>query len=1521
MFAHAVLVGNMRYETEGESAILVTISEDLNIVVTASPVESANYVDVPLKNIENLLLDQIFSTQSQTPTYGLVITLGKESEARYYLNAACHDDQTIALAFISENDAKTVRRILQHRTTAGRKPLPASQSQGIDVSDRLSDQLTGPVTPNNSQGLRGPATPAKSFVARSRPNGTSEGLQPEYGVNTDWLKGSLSMAVEGIEVSEWDEDGAGVLDAATTTGPNPVEAEMRGGGLSNFNTSDTGLQSSPQFETGPLTMQQDECVQLTRNEDDGFDSSYDISPETSKIRQNQSSPAKPPQPAVSLRTLAGASANDITGTATTKVPATKLSERLRNTNGEVEVDVEKASALSETSTANLKSIKGKAKVPAKATGRVQNASKHAKKAMVSKGKEKALVDQQGSGHDRSKVTKASSEWASKARGRDPNNVSEERLEQSSSALANNPAKPTKPKKKATAEDGSIWDVGLVPSDAESEERSRQKLTAKAAKKQPAQSKKAGRGNKAQGQPRKSRSQPKKAPAQSKKPQTQMSAKRPPQQKAAPTAMSRPKLPREAASKANKKIQGVDESDGIVDDDTEPTAEPNKKSKAVEAKHPRPSRPAKDPKVQLKTKGDNNSTLPHIEPQDRPEANETPIKEPLQSVLPSSNAQPVRRPVPDSYEEASSSEHIDLISKPRHDGDLAITPASKPAQTLAEPVEPQEKESATNKLDLSGDDDATGHNNANDSEQTFIPDSVPNMQVALCEAADGEVVNGTLEDSDDPEPVVMAGQTEDGYFQEALLYTDDGPAYLEDGGTPQDGLKETPPSMEKTEPCVILEGNRKEVEQIDQGTIAVLAKNIKATTQPSKALGHEPKATLTAASRTQESSSIKSKQKEVKAMTQKMTSIPAKAVTSHSATQPSKGRDPFGDKLSVLAARTKDLDEGHRKRIDSPAKPTQYQQTINPTNPFFEIYHPAKAQKNPRSNASEATGIARTEERPPVNKAQKSVRSTIPEKPDDRASVLLETAQLPRKTDFGKYKEPLEEAVEAQKSRQPEFQEISEDAEVLRGPSKASEDGVPTENEVKPSEMVNGIEKKPLPKTQQKHHAVRQQRDAMIIDAPTVSRPAKGGRSQATRDNDAQQHRRDIAPTEASDTVSTRAKHREEDTPLPEVVRKAPMISFSASGPRNQGAVSIGKSKPPKLTAAMRDNDIEEIVIHESSAPKRKFAPYLDNPAPWEEDQLAKRQKPNVDTPPTRHKHVPQMLAEPSPEIAYAEARRPSSQSMRVMENGSPMPFVHFRNDRNAAPVIHTEDDEFENAFEQARVDDDDDQFIVKEDWDEPTISLPQNIAISEGIALRYRNISSNRKQQPSSPHAPSTFAELPPHHVYHNGAIVNAQTMVPLVPTELQGNPFVGTSQNPPGPFMEALRKSSDMEAQRQIDQASKQKTTTVLKKRSNAYTEDPDKTLVEVAPPPKKRKILRPISSNSSNSGPSTSEDESPSSGPSSQESDGETTAHWRKAYEPHQSNMIELLSHIIHVSIYSMYLCRRMALISNIASSKTLN
>ena len=550
---------------------------------------------------------------------------------------------------------------------------------------------------------------------------------------------------------------------------------------------------------------------------------------------------------------------------------------------------------------------------------------------------------------------------------------------------------------------------------------------------------------------------------------------------------------------------------------------------------------------------------------------------------------------------------------------------------------------------------------------------------------------------------------------------------------------------------------------------------------------------------------------------------------------------------------------------------------------------------------------------------------------------------------------------------------------LARPSKESKARALDENGVTPHEKANHV------KSRRRHlysamqvdgdgeYSLRQSLKPTYETQPT---PRIEPKRKSEQVGDSSNKKVKMAPRELLEEVSAKRKraYNEEKTPPPVVSNRPLMIGFSATGPRNQGTISTKKPRSPKdvrtntphvsklrkhevsifdqveagFSSAQEElgNPLEDIqnkaknagsaqketrgspprkqaehlgtvdavATRQAHAPdhrpeKRKLVPFVEEYAPGEHEPFTKRHKREIVTPPTAQIHHPKMLPDISPALFHDRSQRLHSQNTRVDENGSPMPCLITRNDSTAADEQYSDEDDGKDALPKARLE----ELCVLQDDDlilpEPIHSLPPRVSAvskSRRMARAYQTLSNNSKQVPSSPHASSAFGMMPAHHLYHDGEIVNAETKESIVPMNPQ-DPFLGATRKPRNSFMDAIRKSSELAAERLVPRANeREKSGGAVMQQAINVGEDPDKTLVE--PNLKKRHNQIRVSDSSSSSSSLRSgssiqvlqSDES-----SEEESDSETEAKWRKGLEPHQENMLECLLRISHVSndLYCLY------------------
>ena len=1415
-------MGGIRYNTEDESAILVTVAEELRIVVSSSPTEPAKYIDLPLECIQQVTLQSQLNTQSQTSSYAVIIHLAAATEHTYYLNAVGHNDDAILLAFMSEIHATTIKNIVLPNR---RHPAEIRMSQQpIDCSRPVSNgESAGPdLASTSDQDLRETSSQAASSRARHPPSTTvppaankltsasrvkttqlnvsETGLRPEDDENMEWAAVAISNAMEDIPVGlHLNAGNAQVGTGVQQPAISPADiASMR-----------------PTTQLSVL----DDREQIQQDEDQGFDSSYDVSPRVSKVAPNESKSKMPPAP-MSIQTseLHNEAGDDITNNA----PPSKLSRSVRNGDRKLEIGIEppsssdpetKAGRDAKASTNSIEPKSGKAKAPAKGKGRIQ-IKQPPKKAIASKVKAKALADKReendefdlpesperpkaksmasgvpheiaqapGEAMGKTRTTNVSHKESLNAPSLASRTVSSVKRQ----ATSKPPVRPAKPSKADEIEDESIWNFGPDASDEDHDidpkqgTKTKAKAKAKIIKKQPPNASKVEKREKPQ--------------SKAKKSGTRESAKLP------PATLNEPRSRRAAAEKANEKILRIEEFDEIVDDGEEgPVAKPQKKSAAAAITQPARATQAQKSKTYINDRAPSIATESEVE-----KTAATKFMAPVENAKATSQVE--------SGSEIEDTEEVDLVADITRQvtEKTGITPMPPStaigADSLlgSEVTSPEQGGTGTNEAMFPTGDKDTHEKSAQDPKRPFVPDSVPKMPDRIQDTK--QAFSEPLMEGDDTlEPVQMVGGADDSHFQEAL--PDREPRDQEETeispNEPQPTLK---PDKPKEMPSSKGKVNGKAVAKIDHADDRQSVKSIQPILEP--------------------------RQLKIKAYSSKL-------------------QDPFCAKLNFLAQETEQINSEVQK-------PAGFQVAdISKTTKQFKATAPQAIQVEAAKN-TEYTGKIRQPVQAKVEDKAKNVKA--PRKINDQAvaeKVVNREAQTLQEThrvrNHGKPNRKTENG------NLGPHQEISkEDTTVLPGPAignkrKIGQDG---------------------PAEQKKPKLTPVKKDIKRVE---------------NKDNKVQKIKRDL---KAKYEEVEPEMDEDQGTPIPEFSRKPEIISFSASGPRNQGIASKKKPKCSKHSK-MADRFSQEL----RRTLERETAPYVDDPAPWEHEQHAKSHKRDV-TPPAAHKHVPQMIPEPEPMAIQDRPHRLSSQSTRVNENGSPVPIAHPRNESSTAQERYLEDDNVRDAFQNAQLDDDDQSIIQGDGYNRDEVALPP---VRKNPILRRDNMGfvglpNNSKQVPSSPHAPSAFASMPAHHVYQDGKIVNPETTKKIIPTELH-DPFVGDRRVQTSSFIETLRNLSDREVQGLRNGPKEQKPAAKVTRHSLLFNDDPDKTLVEPEPVRKKRKY-ETISTSSSSSESVTSEDTSPSQAVTPYQSDAETLAQWRKAYEPHQGNMLDVLSNITHVS-----------------------
>lgn len=350
-------------------------------------------------------------------------------------------------------------------------------------------------------------------------------------------------------------------------------------------------------------------------------------------------------------------------------------------------------------------------------------------------------------------------------------------------------------------------------------------------------------------------------------------------------------------------------------------------------------------------------------------------------------------------------------------------------------------------------------------------------------------------------------------------------------------------------------------------------------------------------------------------------------------------------------------------------------------------------------------------------------------------------------------------------------------------------------------------------------------------------------------------------------------------------RKPNVISFDSKGPRNQGIVSNRRVGPIQALEYQKPENIGTIKVKTLKRTIQDFG--QDSFGSGQHDAVVKRPRTSIDVPRTGEK-APEGVQKRSISIIKESTQKPSSQSTRVDENGSPLPFVHSRKIglQKIGRQISFETAAQSPTREQGAKDGNE-LIMSKDGLGVLDLGLPFLQDLSPPSASSFRFIpSSCIKHRPSSPNAPSgIIEEYTAHKVNSSGKFVNIRTDN-VVMAVRPSDPFVGihhNHQNRQNKFIELLRRSSNIP-----NQGSK---------------EDPDKTLVTSGLAEGKNNPDT-ASSTSSNSDSSQPNEHSPPEAPSSSEGGSDDEDDWTAALQPHQGETLEVLCEISHVSRAKLWL-----------------
>ncbi|KAI4111258.1 MAG: hypothetical protein LQ339_000719 [Xanthoria mediterranea] len=389
-----------------------------------------------------------------------------------------------------------------------------------------------------------------------------------------------------------------------------------------------------------------------------------------------------------------------------------------------------------------------------------------------------------------------------------------------------------------------------------------------------------------------------------------------------------------------------------------------------------------------------------------------------------------------------------------------------------------------------------------------------------------------------------------------------------------------------------------------------------------------------------------------------------------------------------------------------------------------------------------------------------------------------------------------------------------------------------------------------------------------------------------------------------------------------------LISFGAKGPRNQGLSSHEHSTSSGNIAGDTQS---KAPMQEDTGQKRKQDSEVAGKREWLQSkslQMAKAK--SVPVPKAEVKTLPQLvwkqpgtrdqryqvggrqplavqqprgrasglLPGRSSNLGDDVAQHISSQGSRVDENGSPLPTQRSRMHTVRGPSVeqkYVDENKSDSENVVPPLMDDETTLIHAEmnegdELDLPVCRVSRGVRRSEGEVIR----SSNSKHVPSSPTAPSAMlTDIQAHTIHPGGRMVNVHTDAVLVPATPQ-DPFVGPKAEGPNRFLDRLRRQN-VDSGKTADVALAHEKVNNPIGRLEPEAVDPDITLVETDPlrrQPKRRRKAAPMSSDTSSTSPS------PQSSQSSQGSDPQSAARkrWRDALKPHQRDTLDILYEISH-------------------------
>ena len=403
------------------------------------------------------------------------------------------------------------------------------------------------------------------------------------------------------------------------------------------------------------------------------------------------------------------------------------------------------------------------------------------------------------------------------------------------------------------------------------------------------------------------------------------------------------------------------------------------------------------------------------------------------------------------------------------------------------------------------------------------------------------------------------------------------------------------------------------------------------------------------------------------------------------------------------------------------------------------------------------------------------------------------------------------------------------------------------------------------------------RDGEKEERPQDSDPTAAGPSSGTK--------RGASPTQimpskrtkrlvgnsAAGQADSESIQRPSKTAADKSIRKTALMSSDRSGPKTQG----------KMAQSRSDEDTKiPLMAARNGLPDHPVTSLAEDPA-----IVAGKTIPNLSA--VLVDAIPPVLpysSQPGKKL-YSKI---GSQT-RITAGGSPV-LVNLPNeDVLTDQVSSTDKEEVEDALVAAKLDHDGDFLMLDDEEDDPALPHATRPSISKIDHVGRDRPSRNRKQQPSSPLAPSTFANLDMHKLHDNGIIINVNTAEAVVPSTPQ-DPFRAGDRKRNNSFIKALRKTSNSGSDSRQDKRASRPSL----RQSLANREDPDKTLVELPAAKRARGYKEVVLVYSSPSSSSSAQNASLDSEEYAQLSPERE----RYPYEPHQAKMHKVLSDIVDVS-----------------------